>query len=108
MTTFRLRKQVVLYSHRLDSKGFVANHDGNISARLADENRFLATPTGRGKFDLKDADLIVVDAAGKTKAGGAKIFGEWPSHAEIYKTWPQVTAVVHAHLAGQADSLRGQ
>src|SRR4051812_37989862 len=97
MSTFRLRKQVILYSHRLDTKGFVANHDGNISARLADENRFLATPTGRGKFDQKDADLIVVDASGKTKAGGAKVFGEWTSHAELYKAWPAVTAVVHAH-----------
>jgi L-fuculose-phosphate aldolase len=64
---------------------------------LSAEDRFLATPTARGKFDLSESDLIVVDAAGKTRAGGAKIFGEWALHAEIYRSRPDVTAVIHAH-----------
>jgi L-fuculose-phosphate aldolase len=97
VTSSQLRKEIIRYSHRLDAKGFVANHDGNVSARLAGEDRFLATPTARGKFDLSEADLIVVDAAGKTRAGGAKIFGEWSLHAEIYKGRPDVAAVIHAH-----------
>lgn len=96
-TSFALRKELIRYAQRLDEKAFVANHDGNLSARLADENRFLATPTARGKFDIKTDDLIVVDVAGKTRAGSAKIFGEWAFHAAIYKQRPEINAVVHAH-----------
>lgn len=104
MSSYRLRKQIIQYCQRLDAKSFVANHDGNLSARLPSEglsgeykDRFLATPTARGKFDLKETDLIVVDRAGKTKAGTGKIFGEWAFHAEIYKSRPDVNAIVHAH-----------
>lgn len=96
-TSYTLRKDLIRYAQRLDERAFVANHDGNLSARLADENRFLATPTGRGKFDIETDDLIVVDPTGKTRAGTAKIFGEWAFHAAIYKQRPDVNAVVHAH-----------
>jgi L-fuculose-phosphate aldolase len=95
MTSSQLRRQIILYSHRLDAKGFVANHDGNISARLND--RFLATPTARGKFDLTENDLIVIDASGKTRAGTGKVFSEWTSHSEIFRQREDVGAVVHAH-----------
>lgn len=97
MPSYKLRKHLITYSHRLDGKGFVANHDGNVSARIGSDGRFLATPTARGKFELKETDLIVVDLAGKTKAGRAKIFGEWAQHAEVYKARPDLSAVIHAH-----------
>ncbi|MBI3544680.1 MAG: class II aldolase/adducin family protein, partial [Deltaproteobacteria bacterium] len=111
MSSFKLRKQIIAYAHRLDAKGFVANHDGNVSARVGDsgDDRFLATPTARAKFDLKEDDLIVVDATGKTRSGDAKIFGEWSLHAEIYKARPDVEAVVHAHSPhASALGLGGQ
>jgi L-fuculose-phosphate aldolase len=108
MTSSQLRKQIIQYCKRLDQKNFVANHDGNISARVND--RFFATPTARAKFDLSESDLIVIDSAGKTKAGTGKIFGEWDFHSEIFKQRPDIQAVVHAHppqcsalgLSGQA------
>lgn len=107
MSSFRLRKEIIRYCQRLDAKGFVANHDGNISARLSprdQDDRFLATPTARAKFDLKEDDLITVDLTGKTRSGGAKIFGEWAYHAAIYRNRADVTAVVHAHCP-QASAL---
>jgi L-fuculose-phosphate aldolase len=97
MTSYKLRKQLITYCHRLDAKGFVANHDGNISARLAAESRFIATPTARGKFDLRETDLIVIDQTGKTRAGTGKVFSEWPAHVEVYKNRADMMAVVHAH-----------
>lgn len=114
MSSFKLRKQTIRYAHRLDTRQFVANHDGNLSARLPTEDRFLATPTGRAKFDLQESDLIVVDNTGKTRAGTGKIFGEWPFHAELYKQRADIAAVVHAHpphasalgLGGEDLSIR--
>ncbi|MEW6056711.1 MAG: class II aldolase/adducin family protein [Bdellovibrionota bacterium] len=97
MTSYGLRKEMIRYAHRLDAKGFVANHDGNLSARMGDETRFLATPTARAKFDLKESDLIVVDQTGKTKAGAGRIFSEWAYHSEIYAQLPSTKCVVHAH-----------
>lgn len=104
MSSFRFRKEVIRYCQRLDAKGFVANHDGNISARLPADDRFLATPTARGKFDLKEDDLITVDMTGKTRSGDGKIFGEWAYHAAVYRNRSDVSAVVHAHCP-QASAL---
>jgi len=109
MSSYKLRREIIRYAHRMDEKGFVANHDGNLSARLAGESRYLATPTARGKFDLAESDLIVVDVSGKTRAGAGKIFGEWAFHAEIYRQRPEVQAVVHAHPPHAASfGLSGQ
>ena len=63
-----LRSQIIHYSHRLDEKGWVANHDGNISVRQG--SGFAATPTARQKIDLQEDDLIEVDASGKKVSAG--------------------------------------
>ena len=47
-----LEHAVVDYSQRLHQRGWVANHDGNISVRL-EENRFLITPTAVSKGDVE-------------------------------------------------------
>jgi L-fuculose-phosphate aldolase len=90
------RAQIVRYSHRLDQKGWVANHDGNISVRLSGSG-FAATPTGRQKGDLTDEDIIEVDAAGKKTAGTGGPFSEMAVHLKIYEAREDAQAVVHAH-----------
>ena len=52
-----LRKQLIAISHALHRMGWVANHDGNATARLA-AGRFLATPTATSKADVEDRNLI--------------------------------------------------
>lgn len=88
--------EIIRYCHRLDQKGFVANHDGNISVRLPN-GKFAATPTARAKFDLKESDLIEVDAHGKKTAGQGGPFSEMAVHLRIYAARPDAQAVVHAH-----------
>jgi L-fuculose-phosphate aldolase len=90
-----LKSQIIRYSHRLDEKGWVANHDGNITVRVGDG--FAATPTARQKGDLSDEDLIEVDQAGKKTAGTGGAFSELAAHLKIYQARPEVQAVVHAH-----------
>lgn len=91
-----VRSQIIRYSHRMDSKGWVANHDGNISVRLAGGG-FAATPTARAKSDLTEEDLIEVDAAGKKVAGTGGAFSEMAVHLRVFKARADVQAVVHAH-----------
>ncbi|HEU5060070.1 MAG TPA: class II aldolase/adducin family protein, partial [Kofleriaceae bacterium] len=75
---------------------WVANHDGNVTARLAGD-RFLATPTATSKRRVDERALIEVDGGGKVVGGTGKPFGELGLHLAIYQRRDDVGAVVHAH-----------
>jgi L-fuculose-phosphate aldolase len=90
----QLRVQVAKTAQHLHAAGWVANHDGNVSAR--DGKRFVATPTATSKRLIGDADLIEVDGKGAV-IGSGKVFGEIGLHLVIYERRPDVGAVVHAH-----------
>jgi len=92
-----LAKDVAAYARLLHGAGFVANHDGNVSARSREGDRFFATPTATSKRLINGEDIIVTDAAGKVLAGRKKLFGEWHLHAAAYGARKDVHAVVHAH-----------
>ncbi len=92
----KLRTQIVDYSHRLHSRGWVANHDGNLSARLGD-GRFVCTPTAFSKAAVTADSLVIVDANGSAVAGRHRPFSEMALHLCVYKQRPDVQAVVHAH-----------
>jgi L-fuculose-phosphate aldolase len=91
-----LRRTLLRYSHAMYQAGWVANHDGNLSARV-NADRFVATPTAMSKIDVGLDDLIVVDAEGKQLAGARKPFSEMALHRAVYAARPEVGAVVHAH-----------
>ena len=89
-----LRAQVAETARRLHASGWVANHDGNVTAR--DGARFLATPTATSKRLVGERDLIEVDARGSVQGHG-KVFGEIGLHLVVYERRPDVGCVVHAH-----------
>lgn len=91
-----LREQIIYYSHLLDQKGWVANHDGNITVRLGSSG-LAATPTSRQKRDLLEEDVLETDQDGKKIAGHGGVFSEIAVHARIYKARSDIQAVVHAH-----------
>ena len=101
-----LRAAVAETSRHLHAAGWVANHDGNITAR--DGNRFIATPTATSKRLIQDKDLIEVDTKG-TVIGRGKVFGEIGLHLVVYERRPDIGAVVHAHppFATAIASSRG-
>jgi L-fuculose-phosphate aldolase len=80
----------------LHARGWVANHDGNVTCRL-DSDRFLASPPGVSKRLVTAAGLLVVDDDGKRVSGDGKAFSEIGLHLTVYKNRPDVRAVVHAH-----------
>lgn len=88
--------EIIHVCQRMDGKGWVANHDGNVSVR-EEGGLFRATPSGRPKYALTESDLVQVDAAGKVQEGTGKIFSEWALHARIYEKRADARAVVHAH-----------
>lgn len=97
MTASRqLRAQIVDIARQLGERGWVANHDGNVTARVAPD-RFLATPTATAKRRVDEASLIEVDSKGTRVSGTARPFGEMGLHLCVYEARDDVAAVVHAH-----------
>jgi L-fuculose-phosphate aldolase len=91
-----VRTEVADTARELHRRGWVANHDGNVTAR--DGQVFVATPTATSKRKVTDNGLIEVDAKGKP-IGSGKVFGEIGLHLVVYARRPDVNAVVHAHPA---------
>ena len=86
---------IVDVCHRLAAGGWVANHDGNVSARLDDQ--LLATPTALAKADVTPELILTLDGQGRKVAGIGKPFSEIQLHLAAYTSRPETQAVVHAH-----------
>jgi len=92
----KLRKEIVDYSQRLHANGWVANHDGNLTARLTGEH-LLCTPTAVSKGDVRPSWLIVVDGSNKVVEGTRRAFSELQLHRAAYDARPDISVVIHAH-----------
>ena len=92
-----LAREVAAFARALHTAGWVANHDGNVSARASDGKRFFATPTALSKRLVQPEDIVVVDIDGKVLSGRRNLFGEWHLHAAAYSARADVNAVIHAH-----------
>ncbi len=91
-----LAAQIVAASRSLHARGWVANHDGNVSARWTD-GRFLVTPTATSKADATEGSLAVTDAEGRPVEGDTRPPSEFALHLGAFRVRPDVGAVVHAH-----------
>jgi L-fuculose-phosphate aldolase len=92
----QIRDDIVEVGRRLYSRGYVASNDGNISARL-DDARLIATPKSVSKGFMTPDMMVVVDYEGRKISGDRDPSSEMPMHLEIYRSRPDITAVVHAH-----------
>lgn len=108
-----LESDLVRYSQRLHANGWVANHDGNLSVRL-ERGLFLCTPTAVSKGDVRREWLVAVDERGQVVSGQRRVFSELDLHLYIFRSRPDVCAVIHSHaphatalaVAGVAVSSR--
>ncbi len=89
-----LRREIAEVARHLHERGWVANHDGNLTAR--DGTRTFATPTATSKRLIQERDLIEVDAKGQV-VGAGRVFGEIGLHLTVYERRPDIGCVVHAH-----------
>jgi len=92
----KLKEEICEIGRRLYNKGFAAANDGNITIRL-NEREVLCTPTMVSKGFMMPEDICKVDYEGKQLAGTRKRTSEVLLHLAVYKTRPDVNAVVHCH-----------
>lgn len=97
MTDQSYRHAIVEIGRRLYERGYIVATDGNVSVRLPDGERILATPTGVCKGYLTPDMLTVVDLDGRKLEGRWNPSSELAMHLAIYRGRPDVQAVVHAH-----------
>lgn len=72
---------------------------GHVSCRL-DAASFLMKPSGMGLREVRPEDVLVVDLSGRVLHGSGPIHHEHPIHTSIYRSRPDVGAVVHTHSPG--------
>ena len=94
MTWYPARRDIAEYSARVWERGWVANHDGNLSVRTRDG--FFVTPSGVSKRTCSP-DTIVHCARDGTPVGRGRPPSEVGIHVGAYRIRADVGAVIHAH-----------
>lgn len=94
-TTNELKRLVSEYSIALHARGWVANHDGNVSARTAGGG-FLISPTAVSKRRCPPESIVQCDDGGAARSRGRPP-SEVALHVGVYRARPKVQAVIHAH-----------
>jgi L-fuculose-phosphate aldolase len=92
----KLKESICDIGRRIYQRGFAAANDGNITARLS-ENEILCTPTMCCKGFLTPDDICLVDLEGNQLAGRKRRSSEVLLHLEIMRARPDVESVVHCH-----------
>lgn len=92
------KKMIIDIGQRLWQQGFVAANDGNISARISD-NEILTTPTGISKGFMTEDMIIKMNLQGEilSENPGYKPSSEVKMHIEVYCQRPDVYGIVHSH-----------
>jgi L-fuculose-phosphate aldolase len=87
--------QITLMMERIYSYGMTTTSGGNLSI-LDDNGDLWITPAGIDKGSLTRNDIVCVKADGQV-VGIHKPSSELPFHRLVYRTRPDLKAVVHAH-----------
>jgi L-fuculose-phosphate aldolase len=95
MTEKILRQQLRDYALLLNSSGLSVGRSGNLSIRYKDG--CLVTPTGVDYQQLTAADMVRINLDGHKVDEGLDPSSEWHFHCGLYRSRPDVHAVVHAH-----------
>lgn len=106
----RLRTAMCAAGRRLGARGLISAAEGNLSLRISG-GRLLTTPTGRRKDELELDDLATVplDPDAGPPPEGPRPSSDIAIHRAIYRSRPDVVAIVHAHLpASMALTLAGE
>ncbi len=93
----RLSRQIIEVGWRLVEANLTDGTSGNISARCPDEVTALITPSGLDYRIITERDLVLLHLESGAAEGQRKPSSEWRLHAAIYRTRPDVQAVIHHH-----------
>jgi L-ribulose-5-phosphate 4-epimerase len=91
-------KEAVWKSNRdLVKSGLVILTFGNVSGIDRRRNIVAIKPSGVPYDSLKEDDIVLVDFEGNVVEGWLSPSSDTPTHIELYKAFPQVGGIAHAH-----------
>jgi methylthioribulose-1-phosphate dehydratase len=89
-------RDIVEAGRFLDARGWAPATAGNYSARL-DSGHLAITVSGCHKGHLGEADVMVVDLAGRPVGSDRKSSAETLLHTQLMADFPAIGAVLHIH-----------
>lgn len=92
-----ISEQLIWAGWQLVEADLTDGTSGNISTRCPDGVTALITPSARDYRLLTERDLIRVHLETERAEGRWKPSSEWRLHVEIYRTRPDINAIVHHH-----------
>ena len=98
MGQFDSAKNLIVETAReLTKKGYLMATGGNLSVRIAGQSALAITPSNYDYMKMLPEDICVLDFELNVLEGQLKPSVESGMHAAIYRTRPDVNAVVHTH-----------
>jgi len=98
MTSQTAGDELVAVVQELHSRGLNRGSSGNCSVRISQQN-YLITPSGIPSTSVDSTMLVNGDVDGDepTTTSTLRASSEWRVHRDIYRSRPEVSAIVHVH-----------
>jgi len=97
MEQAELRARVAEFAQRMHAAGMVVGTAGNVSARVAGEEKIAITPSSLPYPEITAADVQLLDFAGNQLTDGRPPSFERGVHLAVYRARNDVGAVFHTH-----------
>lgn len=91
------RELIVQYGKRLLTAGLTTGTGGNLSILNAEASLIAISPSGVAYEDMKPEDVAVTSPDGSIFSADRKPSSEIHFHLALYKTRPDIRAIVHTH-----------
>jgi L-fuculose-phosphate aldolase len=90
-----LKKELLGYAKRMEQMGLVVGTSGNISVRKGETVAIKPSSVDYGTMSIDD--IVLVDLEGNVVEGERNPSSELKMHLAVYRSRPNVGAVVHTH-----------
>ena len=93
------KREVVRYAQQAERDGLCRHRSGNFSCLDPETGLIAITPTGMDRNEMTSEDVVSIDQQGRTVEAltGRKPTSESMMHMAVYRSRPDVRAIVHTH-----------
>ncbi|WP_159721382.1 L-ribulose-5-phosphate 4-epimerase [Enterococcus sp. CSURQ0835] len=99
----QLKEEVFEANLELPKYGLIKYTWGNVSAFDKETGYFVIKPSGVSYEKMKASDMVVVDLDNNVIEGELNPSSDTPTHAVLYKAFPEIGGVVHTHSTWAAS-----
>ncbi|WP_368289925.1 class II aldolase/adducin family protein, partial [Enterococcus avium] len=93
----QLKEEVFQANLDLPKQGLIKYTWGNVSAYDPETKYFVIKPSGVSYEEMTAEDMVVVDLENNVIEGRLNPSSDTPTHAVLYKEFPEIGGIVHTH-----------